>query len=251
MSAPITPAMETPAQPKLSELQRIANIFIAPSQTFADIKRSARWWVPLVISAVTGIIFVTVAAQQIGWEQLQENQVKIGPESQREQFERATPEQRATGLTITKVISYMFPTVFIPVFLIIVALILWGTFNMGAGARFTFHQAVAIVTYSSLIWIVKTVLAIIVLFAGVQPENFYFQNPVGTNYGYFMDVTESNPFLYNVATAIDPIQIWTLILTAIGFSIVGNVKRGTAYAIVFGWWAAATVIGGVIALATR
>jgi hypothetical protein len=31
-------------------------------------------------------------------------------------------------------------------------------------------------------------------------------------------------------------MIWTLIITAIGFSIGTKVKRGTALAVVFGWY---------------
>ena len=45
-----------------------------------------------------------------------------------------------------------------------------------------------------------------------------------------------NVFLYSVASSIDIFLIWTLVLTAIGFTCVSKVKRGTALAIVFGWW---------------
>jgi hypothetical protein len=49
--------------------------------------------------------------------------------------------------------------------------------------------------------------------------------------------------LYNLASALDIFMIWTLVLTAIGFTCVSKVKRGTAYAVVFGWWAFFTLAG--------
>jgi hypothetical protein len=45
----------------------------------------------------------------------------------------------------------------------------------------------------------------------------------------------------------DVFTIWTLILTAIGITCISKVKRGTAFAIVFGWFA--VVVLGRIAIA--
>jgi hypothetical protein len=44
-----------------------------------------------------------------------------------------------------------------------------------------------------------------------------------------------------VGTALDIFMIWTLIVTAIGFSAVSKVKRSTALAIVFGWYFVFTI----------
>jgi len=52
-----------------------------------------------------------------------------------------------------------------------------------------------------------------------------------------------------VATAVDIFMIWTLVLTAIGFTCVSKVKSGTAYAIVFGWWAVLTLAGAALGAA--
>jgi hypothetical protein len=52
-----------------------------------------------------------------------------------------------------------------------------------------------------------------------------------------------SPFLYSLASSVDIFLIWTLILTAIGFTCVSKVKRGTSMAIVFGWWVVLTLAG--------
>ena len=73
------------------------------------------------------------------------------------------------------------------------------------------------------------------LMAGADPDSFALQNPAATNPGYFLSPGNS-PFLYSLATALDVFMIWTLVLTAIGFTCVSKVKRSTALTIVFGWY---------------
>ena len=46
-------------------------------------------------------------------------------------------------------------------------------------------------------------------------------------------------------TQLDVFSLWTLILTAIGITCISKVKRGTAFAVVFGWFAV-YVLGQVL-----
>jgi hypothetical protein len=94
----------------------------------------------------------------------------------------------------------------------------------------------------------KTLLATLSILAGMSPDSFSFQNPLATNPGYFMNAAD-NVFLYSLASAFDIFMIWTLVLTAIGFTCVSKVKSGTSYAVVFGWWAAFTLLGAALGAA--
>jgi len=94
----------------------------------------------------------------------------------------------------------------------------------------------------------KTLLAWLSVGAGISPDSFSFQNPVATNPGYFMSPGD-NIFIYDVASAVDIFMIWTLALTAIGFTCVSKAKRGTAFAIVFGWWAVLTLASSALSAA--
>jgi hypothetical protein len=55
--------------------------------------------------------------------------------------------------------------------------------------------------------------------------------------------------MYSLATGLDIFMIWTLVLTAIGFTCVSKIKTGTAYAVVFGWWIVLTVAGAAVGAA--
>jgi len=104
-----------------------------------------------------------------------------------------------------------------------------------AGATVAFKTAYAIVFYAALPGVIGSLLGAIAMFAGVNPEGFNVNNPVATNPAYFMDPTTSK-FLYGMASALDVISIWTIVLLGIGFSTNSKVKRSTAIIIVAAWY---------------
>jgi hypothetical protein len=135
---------------------------------------------------------------------------------------------------VTQFISYGYWGVIL-VWNALIAAILFATFKLGLSADINFKRSYATVMYGSLPLVIKTVLAIIAVMAGVNTDSFTFQNPVATNPGYFLNAAE-NHVLYSLGTALDIFMIWTLVVTAIGFSTGTKVKRGTALAVVFGWY---------------
>jgi hypothetical protein len=244
-AAPVPPAspVPTPETAPLSEGARIVNTFIAPSKTFTDLRRNANWWAPFLLMVIVSTIFVYTVDQKIGFRKVAEKlamspkqsaQLDNLPADQRDQQMR----QRTIG---TKIVSYVFPAITLIIWLIIAA-VLFATFKFAAGAEVTFKISLAIVLFAALPGVLKTLLAMVSVLAGMSPDSFSFQNPVATNPGYFMNPAD-NVFLYSVLSSLDIFLIWTLVLTAIGFTCVSKVKRGTAFGIVFGWWAVFTLAG--------
>jgi Yip1 domain len=243
-----TPSPE--ATPALSEGARIINTFIAPSKTFTDLRRSAAWWAPFLLMTIVSTIFVYTAGQKIGFRKIMENQMQAQPKAQA-RMEQLPPDQRERqmegGAKFMAIISYGFPVITLIIWLII-ASALFATFKVAAGADVSFGVSLAIVVYSALPLMLKTLLATLSVVAGINPDSFSFQNPVATNPGYFMNPADG-VFLYSVASAVDIFMIWTLALTAIGFTCVSKVKRGTAFAVVFGWWTLFTLGGAALGAA--
>ena len=230
----------------LSQWQRVANIFSAPSKTFEDIKRGNRsWWLPLILMVLVGYILFAAVTFKIGMQQVSENQIRLDPKAE-ERMASATPEQRELSakisLNITKGIFIGSPALT----LIVVALGtlgLWGTINFMFGGKTTYGSLFAVWMYASLPTIVKTLLGILVIYAGAAPESFNIRNFAPTNLGAFMNPLETNRALYSLASSLDLITIWTLVLLGIGTGIVAGVKRSSGYAAVFGWWAIFILIG--------
>lgn len=251
-AAPVLPASPapTPETAPLSQGARIVNTFIAPSKTFTDLRRSASWWAPFLLMVIVSTVFVYTVGEKVGFRKVADNQLQMSPKQSAQvdnlpadQRERQM-EQRTTG---TRIVSYAFPAIVLIIWLVI-ASVLFATFKFAAGADITFKVALAIVVYAGLPGLLKTLLAMLSVVAGMSPDSFSFQNPVATNPGYFMNPSE-NVFLYSIASSLDIFLIWTLVLTAIGFTCVSKVKQGTSFAIVFGWWTVFTLAGAALGAA--
>lgn len=243
-AAPVLPTPSAPeAQPlALSQGARIVDTFIAPKKTFSDLRRSAAWWAPFLLMAIVSAALVYTAGQKIGFRKLMENQMQSQPKAQA-RLDNLPADQREQqmeqGAKFTRVFSYVFP-VFVLLIWLVLALLFWATFKVAVGADVSFGTSLAVIVYAALPLTVKSLLALISVAAGVSPDSFSFQNPIASNPGYFMNPADG-VFLYGLASSVDIFLIWTLVLTAIGFTCVSKVKSGTAYAVVFGWWAVLTL----------
>ncbi len=244
----VQPAAEPAAG--LTQWQRVADTFAAPSKTFEDIKRGNKsWWMPLIIMALVGYIFFAAIYTKIGMQQVVENQIRLDPKAS-ERLAQAPPEQREMS---TRISLYVTQGIFIasPLLVMLVAaivsLVLWGTINFGFGGKATFSSVFAVWFYATLPSIIKSLLGTVVVFAGMAPESFNIKNFAPTNLGAFLDPVETNKALYALATSIDVITIWTLVLMGMGIATVAGVKRGSGYITVFGWWAIVVLFGVAVA----
>ena len=246
----VQPAAEV--TPGLSQGQRLTNIFTAPSKTFEDIKNGHRsWWLPFIIYAVLGFAFYGVIEAKVGMRQVSENQVKLSPKAE-EQMAQLTPEQREQRMKISTTITQ---GIFIagPVLLLamgaIISLVLLGTINFVFGGKAKFGSVLAVWMYAMMPSCIKTILGIVVLFAGTAPDSFNIKNFAPTNLGAFMNPMETNPGLYSLLSSIDFVTIWTLALVGIGVAIVAGTKRTSGYIASFGWWALVVIVGAGFAAA--
>jgi len=241
----------TEAAPGLSQSQRLISIFSAPSKTFNDIKAGHRsWWLPFIIYVVLGFAFYGVVNTKVGMRQVSENQVKLSPKAE-EQMSQLTPEQREQRMKISTAITqgiFLASPIFLLAMGAIISLVLLGTINFGFGGRAKFGSVFAVWMYAMLPSCIKTILGIVVLFAGSAPESFNIKNFAPTNVGAFLP-TDMNPGLYSLATSLDFVTIWTLVLVGIGTAIVAGTKRTSGYIASFGWWAVIVVVGAGLAAA--
>jgi len=231
-----------PETKPLSEVERVVDTFIAPTKTFTDIRRSASWWLPWLLMAISSLVLVYVVDKKLGMEKVVENQMALSPK-QSAKLDQLPPDQRAAQMEgvvkLNRTISFAYPVLAL-VIAVIMAAVLMGTFNFGFGAELTFNQCLAVTLYSWLPGILKALIAMLVVGIG-GAEGFTFQNPVASNLSGLVD--PSSPFLYSVATSLDVFTIWTLVLAGIGYSCLTKVKRSTCMAVVFGWWIV-VVLGG-------
>jgi hypothetical protein len=247
------PATPTPEIQPLSEPARIVDTFIAPRKTFTDIRRSAAWWGPLLVTVILAIAFSYAVDAKVGYRKVVDNQIERTPKVA-QQLEQLSREDRERQLNVrakfTKYFLYGFPIVGV-IWNLIVAALLFATLRFALNAELPFSGTFAVVMYASLAISVRTIIAIIMLFAGQDPDSFNIQNPAPTSGGFYLSPGGS-PFLYSIATSFDLVMIWTLFLTALGLSIVSKkLKLSTAMIVVFGWYALFMLVSaGLAAIAS-
>jgi hypothetical protein len=224
----------------LTQWQRLAYTFTAPSKTFEDIRRGNRsWWLPLIALALASYMLFGAVVQKVGIRQTLENQITMNPSAQ-EQMAKATPEQREKGLRFwtgfTDALFIAGPALQM-LYGVVFAAVLMGTINFGFGGRAKFGDLFAVVYYAWLPQVVKVLLGTAVIYAGMAPESFNIKNFAPTNLGAFLDPADTSKALYALATSLDVVTVWMLVLMSIGVAAVAGVKRSAANSAVFGWWA--------------
>jgi Yip1 domain len=233
----------------LSQVERVVDTFIAPSKTFTDILRNTTWWLPFLLAVLVTVGVTFVIDKQVGFERVVENVIHASPK-QEDQLSSLTPEQRATRMkgmaTGYRYTSYASP-IFILIFSAVGALVLWGSFNFGLGARTTFGQMFCLWMYCSLPRLLSGLLTIVTIYFGGNAESFDLKDPVGTNIGYYLP--DAAPWLKTALGFFDVIGIWTLVLLIIGTAIVAKVSLGKAAAVIVGWWVLVLMISVATAAA--
>jgi hypothetical protein len=231
----------------LSQIERVVDVFIAPSKTFTDILRSSNWLLPFILMVVIGfgsafaidrtIGFTAVTEQAIAKNSMSSDRINGLPADQRAKV----VQQQAV---ITKYSTYC-SFVFILIVVAIHALLLWATFNFGLGAKTKYGQVFAVIMFAGLPKALVWVLSIVLLFSGVGLENFDAQNPVGTNLGYYLTA----PWMKALGSGLDIFGLWGLALLVLGMSIISKKTIGQAAAVVVGWWVLGMlVLTGITAL---
>ena len=250
---PTSPTSSAPAPvtPPLSEGARLLNTIIAPSKTFTDLRYHTKWWswvAPWIVISIFTLLFMYAIQKQVTFEQVSKNQVEHSKRA--EQFDKLPADQQEKQLQFSaKIVAvFLYGSPFLILFYALIATVaLWATFKIGAAADTTFGQTYAIVMYSWLPGIIGGILGTVSLFAGVNPEAFDINNPVGTNLAYYLDPETTGKFVRSFASSLDVLSIWTVVLIGIGFACTSKVKRSTAIGIVAGWYVAFKLIAAGLA----
>jgi hypothetical protein len=231
----------------MSEPSRLVGVFFEPSKTFADIAARPSFWVPLVLSMVLGLVYMSIFTQRVGWERMIRHQQETSSRAA-----QLTPEQREqqaqVGAKFAPIFGYGAIIVGVPLTLVIWAAVTLGIVKGIMSVPINFKQVFAILCYAGLPGVLFMLLAVAVMFLK-NPDDFNLQNPLVFNPGAFMDPTTSSKFVYSIASALDLFRIWTLVLIGLGLKAAGGRKitTGGAMAAVFVPWAIWTLCAAALA----
>lgn len=199
----------------MGQAARLVGVFFSPGKTFADIARRPTWWVPIIVMAILGTIYLNAFTQRVGWESVIRPAIERAPNTQNlPPQQREQIIERAAGLY--KYLGYGGSAVGTLFYVFIVAVLLMFLFDTIQSAGIGLKRMMAIVAYGFLPLAIQTLLSMLVLFLK-DPEEFDLQNPLIFNVGAFL-APDTPAALRALGSSIDLFTLWIVVLLAIGVS---------------------------------
>ena len=226
---------DTNEPPQMSEAATLGNIFVSPSETFADLRRKPRFILALLVMIVVTTAFQFLFMSKLGEERIRNFTLEQMEKNPQMQSLSAEQKQQAveTNIKISSFTRYLFP-VFLLLGITIGSLVYWGA-SKAMGGDGNFWHATSAFVYSSFPAAVVAGLAnILILFLKSTDEIDIATSQRGlihANPGFFMD-GKSMPVLATLIGTIDFFQIWGWILAAIGLQKLMKLSKTSAWTIV-------------------
>jgi hypothetical protein len=228
------PAPVAEPQAAISPIGRIFGVFFSPKPTFEDIVRKPNWILPTALILLFSLAAVIALNSHFSWRDYISQQIEKSPRAAQlsaDQKER----QVEMSAKFSPAVAYVFGLVIPICGLLVIALVLWGAFNVMAGAGADFKTSLAIVSHAVIpASVVGTILFVTVLF--LKPVGMFdLDNPVATNVAALLP-EDASKWLVALGKNIDLLELWKLVLLSIGFAAVNpkKLKGGKAFNIVLG-----------------
>ncbi|HYC90383.1 MAG TPA: Yip1 family protein [Thermoanaerobaculia bacterium] len=230
-----TPAQPvSPAAPAKNVFQRIAGVFFAPDETFADIARRPDILWPLVILTLFSFVTTALIVPRLDMDAVVAQQAEMlqkqNPNMSDADVERMGRMTRAMG----KVSGWLTPVLSIIGYLLI-ALVLWGAFRvMGGDGDFKESLSTTLYAYMPAVLLGGLIATVIIVMRGtVDPTQM--ATVVKTNPAFLVDAKEQ-PVLSAFLASFNIFVLWTIFLLTVGFSKVARVTKAKAATIIVLLW---------------
>jgi len=186
----------------------------------------------MAIMAVLGVLAAVSLNQRMNWREYVSQQIEKSPRASQLSAEQKQ-QQIETGAKIAPISTYISVPLVPIIGLLVVTLVMWGSYNLLGGANTDFKTSLGIVSHAFVPSYINSLLFLLVIF--LKPMGTVdLQNPVATNVAAFLpdDVPK---WLDALCKNVDVFVIWYLLLIAIGFTATNpkKLKGGRPFTIAF------------------
>ena len=222
-SATMQQAPEAPETPqRVNPFSRIVGVIFSPKETFASIARRPTWLVPTVLLCLCTLgVVAAFVSRPDAWRAYMQRQLDS---SSRFQQLSQQQQQQALAVQLKYAPIFAYPEVVLADFLLvlIIALVYWGVFSVGAGIKVNFKTSLGITAHALFPFFLSGLLAIVVVLLK-DPADVDLNNPLAADVGAFLP-TGTAKWLVAMCHSLDIFSIWVLCLLALGFSAVSPKK---------------------------
>lgn len=240
-SAGIPPAQPVaPAAPPRNVFQRMAGVFFAPEETFADIARRPDVLWPLLILTLFGFLTTALIMPRMDMDAMVAEtgaaMQKQNPNLSDADIERFGRMSKAMGT-----VSGWIGPLLVIVGYVVIALVLWGAFRLMGGDG-DYKQALSATLYAYVPRMLLGGLIAAVILMLREPVNpMDIASVVKTSPAFLADRHEQ-PVLYSLLGSLDVFLLWSVFLLTVGFSKVARVSKAKAAAIIVSLWLVTVVV---------
>jgi hypothetical protein len=228
------PAPMAEPQGAISPIGRILGVFFSPKPTFEDIVRKPSWILPTALMLLFSLAAVIALNSHFNWHDYISQQIEKSPRTAQLSAEQKE-QQVEISAKYSPAVVYVFGLVAPICGLLVIALVLWGAFNLMVGEGASFKTSLAIVSHAVIpASIVSTILFVTVLF--LKPVGMFdLDNPIATNVAALLP-DDAPKWLVALGKNIDLLELWKLVLLSIGFAAIypKKLKGGKSFSIVLG-----------------
>jgi hypothetical protein len=198
-------------------------LFYSPQAAFEDIGRQPRWLPPLAIVSITSFLCSLASLPKL--KEFTLYTLELQAQTMPELADAAAMDIAVSGLVIFALIAGLFS----PAIMCLLYAGLLKLFNLFAGEPAPFRQFFAITVYSYFPIIFAAVIATIMIL--MSPATHLEE--VSTSLYLLFPPPGSTGFAANFARQIDPFLLWSLVLMALGSSVISRAQF-KSYAIFLG-----------------
>lgn len=239
MTATIDAPQPAPAPAPKNSFQRIAGVFFAPVETFADIARKPDILVPLLVILAIGFVSTFLVMPHLDWDAMLAQQQEMVKKQNPNVSDSDLAQMGKFTKAIGKVMGYISPVLVIIGYLII-ALVIWGACRL-MGGQGDFKQAFSATLYAHFPRVVLGIIASVVVMARGMVDPSTMATVVKSSPAFLVDMKEQ-PVLFSLLGSFEIFQIWTIILLIIGFAALSKLSKAKTAAIIISLWVITVVV---------
>jgi hypothetical protein len=218
-------------------MSNVLAIFFSPGKVFTDLKGMEKpaWQLPFIIVLV---VIALSAAFTVSVTQGSEEVMIQQEEALRERGltdEQIEQAKQFTQGPLPVVLGGIGGAVVTAAMLLVFALLL-NLFIPALGGTKGYAMVFAVVSYSALVLVPSAILKLILVMVTQSPY-------VATSLALLAPGIEKTSFLWRFLNSFDFFVIWEMILVAMGITITRDVKKTSAYLLVFVIWFISIFIG--------
>jgi hypothetical protein len=157
------PAAVPEAQASISPVGRLIGVLFSPKATFEDIVRKPTWALPLIIMVILGGLAGVFINMKMDWREYMAQQIEKSPRAA-----NMSPEQKQqqieAGAKFAPISTYIIAPLAPGFMLLVVALVMWGAYNLLGGANTDYRTSLAIVAHSYVPTYLSSLLFFLIVF---------------------------------------------------------------------------------------